>query len=75
MTNNKVYMCTSAMVQSNIHLAAPHCPEQYILKYWRKTSPMSNIHLAPQHGPELYTEVLEEDITTESLKEEGRWWP
>jgi len=38
-------------------------------------SPMSNKYLAAQRGPELYTEVLEEDITTESLKEEGRWWP
>jgi len=34
------------------------------------------IALAAQHGPEQYTEVLEEDITNESLKEEARWrWP
>ena len=32
------------------------------------------IALAAQHGPEQYTEVLEEDITNESLKEEARWW-
>eukprot|EP00639_Heterosigma_akashiwo_P036023 CAMPEP_0194742880 /NCGR_PEP_ID=MMETSP0296-20130528/100007_1 /TAXON_ID=39354 /ORGANISM="Heterosigma akashiwo, Strain CCMP2393" /LENGTH=76 /DNA_ID=CAMNT_0039654855 /DNA_START=707 /DNA_END=937 /DNA_ORIENTATION=- len=69
----KYWRKTSPM--SNIHLAPQHGPEQYILKHRRKTSPMSNKHLAAQHGPEQYTEVLEGDITNESLKEEGTWWP
>ena len=65
MTNNKVYMCTSPMVQSNIHLAAPHCPEQYTEVLEEDITNEQYTSCTTTWPRAIHTEVLEEDITNE----------